>query len=98
MSLIFDNLLKYEIKISPNWLILETKNINIKTVIFISILFGNSILGIFSISRRIVSIPEMVISRPLETYFRRKVFTNNSLNTQKLKTTFFKYLGKLRWI
>jgi O-antigen/teichoic acid export membrane protein len=63
--------------------------------IFISILFGNAILGIFSISRRIVSIPEMVISRPLETYFRRKVFTNNSLNTKKLKTTFFKYFKNI---
>ena len=31
--------LKYEIKISPNWLILETKKTNIKSVIFISTLF-----------------------------------------------------------
>ena len=79
--------------------ILPSKALNMisknSTDIFISILFGNAILGIFSISRRIVSIPEMVISRPLETYFRRKVFTNNSLNTKKLKTTFFKYFKNI---
>tara|TARA_B100000787_G_scaffold150489_1_gene123068 strand:- start:6886 stop:8112 length:1227 start_codon:yes stop_codon:yes gene_type:complete len=63
--------------------------------IFISILFGNAILGIFSISRRIVSIPEMVISRPLETYFRRMVFTNNTLNKKKLEITFFKYFKNI---
>jgi O-antigen/teichoic acid export membrane protein len=79
--------------------ILPSKAINMISInsidIFISILFGNAILGIFSISRRIVSIPEMVISRPLETYFRRMVFTNNTLNKKKLEITFFKYLKNI---
>ena len=33
VSLIFDNLLKYETRISPNWLIDEIKKINIKKLI-----------------------------------------------------------------
>ena len=76
--------------------ILPSKALNMisknSTDIFISIIFGNAILGIFSIGRRIVSIPEMVISRPLETYFRRKVFVKDILDLKNLEITFFKYL------
>lgn len=76
--------------------ILPSKVLNMvsknSTDIFISIVFGNAILGIFSIGRRIVSIPEMVISRPLETYFRRKVFVKDILDVKNLEIIFFKYL------
>lgn len=79
--------------------ILPSKAINMisnnSLEIFISAVFGNAMLGIFSISRRLVSIPEMIISRPLESYFRRKVFINNDVDLVTLRSTFFKYLKNL---
>jgi O-antigen/teichoic acid export membrane protein len=79
--------------------ILPSKLVNLISInsvdLFISIIFGNAILGIYSISRRVVSMPELVISRPLETYFRRKVFSNNIVSTKNLNTIFFKYLRNI---
>lgn len=58
-------------------------------------LYGNYFLGLFSIARRILALPEMIIGRPLDNYFRRKVFVNDLVSNSEIKRIQSFYLKRL---
>ena len=79
--------------------ILPAKSINLFSTnglnLMLPLLFSLNEVGLVNIAFRVLRLPEMVLSRPLDSILRRSSFEDGVLNRQKLYST---YPQVLRWL
>jgi len=79
--------------------ILPAKSINLFSTnglnLMLPLLFSLNEVGLVNIAFRFLRLPEMVLSRPLDSILRRSSFEDGILNRQKLYST---YRQVLRWL